>query len=120
MPRIVHFELPVDDAARASAFYNAVFGWDVLNAENDDEGYWVVTTGTEEPGINGAFIARTHATGLVNIIGVDSLDDHLLKARSAGAEIVRDKREIPGVGTAAYIKDTEGNTVGLFQPAQSR
>jgi uncharacterized protein len=116
--RIIHFELPVDDAARAGTFYREVFGWEVQNPD-DDENYWLVTTGTEEPGIDGAFIARQHAAQLVNIIGVDSLDDSLVKARAAGAELVRDKEEIPGVGIAAYVKDTEGNTVGLFQPAQS-
>jgi hypothetical protein len=51
MPRIVHFELPVDDAKRASAFYESVFGWSVEDWESD-EGYWPVTTGSEEPGID--------------------------------------------------------------------
>ena len=116
MARVIHFELPVDDAARARAFYSQAFGWEVQNPD-DDEGYWLVTTGTGEPGIDGAFIARQHAPQLVNIIGVDSLDDSLDKAKAAGAELVRDKEVIPGVGTAAYIKDPEGNTVGLFEPA---
>lgn len=120
MARVIHFELPVDDAVRAANFYNEVFGWDVTDPENDDEGYWLVTTGSAEPGIDGGFIARKHAAQLVNVIGVDSLDDSLDKARAAGAEIVRDKEEIPGVGTAAYIKDTEGNTVGVFQPVQAQ
>ena len=114
MSRVIHFELPVDDAARATTFYREAFGWEVQNP-HDDEGYWLVATGTEQPGIDGAFIARQHAAQLVNIIGVDSLDDSLDKARAAGAELVREKKEIPGVGTAAYIKDPEGNTVGLFE-----
>ena len=29
MPRIIHFELPVEDAKRASKFYGDVFAWDV-------------------------------------------------------------------------------------------
>ena len=27
MDKIVHFEIPVDDLARAKAFYGSIFGW---------------------------------------------------------------------------------------------
>jgi uncharacterized protein len=118
MPRIVHFELPVEDHRRAAEFYGRVFGWQVQGVEDDEEGYWVLTTGEEEPGIDGAFISKRFATELVNIIGVDSLDEYLKRASEAGAEVVRAKQEIPNVGSAAYIRDPEGNTVGLFEPVQ--
>ena len=117
MGRVIHFELPVDDPKRAGAFYKDVFGWEVQSWEGDEE-YWLLTTGTEGPGIDGAFIARKLAPQLVNIIGVDSLDDSLERARSAGAEVVRDKLDMPGIGSVAYIKDSEGNTVGVFQAAE--
>ena len=118
MPRIVHFELPVEDHERAAEFYGSVFGWQVQGVEDDEEGYWVLTTGSEEPGIDGALISKRFATELVNIIGVDSVDDYLKRASEAGAEVVRPKREIPTVGFAAYIQDPEGNTVGLFEPLE--
>ena len=115
MPRIVHFELPVSDARRAADFYERVFGWKVESWEGG-EGYWLVTTGTDDTGIDGAFISRDLASELVNIVGVDSVDAYLERARQAGAKVVREKQEIPNVGYAAYIEDTEGNTVGIFQP----
>lgn len=120
MPRIVHFELPVEDAKRAAKFYEGVFGWDVQGWEGD-EGYWLVTTGKDddEPGIDGGFIDKKLAPALVNVIGVDSVDDYLKKAEQAGAKIIREKMEIPNVGFAAYIQDPEGNTVGLFEPVSS-
>lgn len=118
MPRIVHFELPVEDAQRAGRFYADVFGWRSETYEGG-EGYWLVTTGTDEPGIDGAFIDKKLAPTLVNVIGVDSVDDYLARAEQAGAELVRPKQEIPHVGYAAYIKDPEGNTVGLFEPMES-
>jgi predicted enzyme related to lactoylglutathione lyase len=118
MPRIVHFELPVEDHKRAAEFYGSVFGWHVQGVEDDEEGYWVLTTGLEEPGIDGALISKRFATELVNIIGVDSVDDYLKRAAEAGAEVVRPKREIPNIGFAAYIRDPEGNTVGLFEPLE--
>ena len=36
MPRIIHLELPVDDAKRAATFYEDVFGWRVQSWENDE------------------------------------------------------------------------------------
>jgi hypothetical protein len=60
-----------------------------------------VATGSNEPGIDGAFISRSYASQLVNIIGVESVDDYLERAARAGATILRDKQEIPNVGFAA-------------------
>ena len=118
MPRIIHFELPVENAERAAKFYEGVFGWDVQGWE-EDEGYWLVTTGKDEPGIDGGFIDKKLAPALVNVIGVDSVDDYLKKAEQAGAKIIREKEEIPNIGFVAYIKDPEGNTVGLFEAVSS-
>lgn len=117
MPRIIHFELPVDDVGRAAAFYDEVFGWKTQT--EGDEGYWLVTTGSDEPGINGAFISTRHVSELVNIVGVESVDKYLKRAEDAGAEIVRPKRAVGNVGFAAYIKDPDGNTVGLFEAAEA-
>lgn len=121
MPRVIHFELPVENAERATKFYGSVFGWDVQGWEGD-EGYWLVTTGSDEPGrdepgIDGGFIDKKLAPALVNVIGVDSVDDYLKKAEQAGAKIIREKMEIPNVGFAAYFQDPEGNTVGIFEDA---
>jgi predicted enzyme related to lactoylglutathione lyase len=38
MPRVTHFELLVDDANRASEFYETVFHWKVQGWEGE-EGY---------------------------------------------------------------------------------
>ena len=39
--RVVHFEIPYDDAARARAFYSDVFGWEAM--EMPEMGYTLVT-----------------------------------------------------------------------------
>jgi predicted enzyme related to lactoylglutathione lyase len=33
MDKVVHFEIPVDDAARAQAFYGSAFDWDLNEAD---------------------------------------------------------------------------------------
>ena len=70
MDKVVHFEIPVDDRARAKEFYGSVFDWDV---EDQDIGGSVYTTATtvavdekmtpKEPGaINGGLMDRTKDT----------------------------------------------------------
>jgi uncharacterized protein len=117
MAKVVHFEIPVDDHERATRFYTHVFGWEVQGW--GDLPYWLVTAGGEdEPGADGALIARgdVHATPVL-VVGVASLDETLSAARAAGAEILQDPLDIPGVGSSAYLRDPEGNTIGVFQPA---
>lgn len=117
MPKVVHFEIPVDDAERARDFYTNVFGWTIQGWEGQP--YWLVTAGAEEePGADGALIARgdVHAAPVV-VVGVASVDGTIAAAREEGAEVLVDKQEIPGVGYSAYLRDTEGNTIGLFEPA---
>ena len=47
---------------------------------------------------------------------VDDLDATLATAFGKGAVLALDKMAIPGVGTVAYVMDTENNVVGLLQP----
>jgi predicted enzyme related to lactoylglutathione lyase len=122
MGRIVHFEIHADDPERAVAFYTQVFGWTVNRFGDMD--YWLLTTGTESPGIDGAILPRqgirpavgAPIVGMVNTIQVTDLDATLANAIQAGGSMALDKMAIPGVGTVAYIHDTEANVVGVLQP----
>jgi predicted enzyme related to lactoylglutathione lyase len=46
---------------------------------------------------------------------VASVDDSLAKALSSGGTLALAKMPVPGVGWLAYVKDTEGNILGLIQ-----
>ena len=116
MAKIVHFELPVDEPARATGFYGDVLGWQVSSF--GEEPYWLVQAGADdEPGANGALVGRddTHPYPILSA-GVDNLDETLVQVRAHGGRVVQEKSPIPGVGWAAYVKDPEGNLLGLFQP----
>jgi predicted enzyme related to lactoylglutathione lyase len=120
MPKVVHFELPFDDAARANQFYADVFGWESSKFEGGPEDYYLQQTGgDDEPyGIGGALIERAAALnrgGTLVVLGVDDLDAYIGKVTAAGAEIVTPRTPIPGVGYFANFRDTEGNVVGMFQ-----
>ena len=61
--RVVHFEIPFDDGARARSFYSELFGWQLQDVPGMD--YTLVTTGptgeqgaTEAGFINGGMGER--------------------------------------------------------------
>ncbi len=116
MSRVVHFEIPMDDADRAVAFYRNVFGWEISKWDGDMP-YWLVKTGeASEPGIDGGLTMRQQpGQATVNVVAVDSVDDTTAKVEAAGGGIVAPKMRIPGVGHVAYCRDTEGNVFSVIQ-----
>jgi len=123
MGRLVHFEIHADEPERAVDFYTSVFGWTV-NRFGDVE-YWLLSTGSsDEPGIDGAILPRigdrpavgAPIVGAVNTVSVDDLDATLAKVTEKGGDLALEKMAIPGVGTVAYVHDTEANVVGILQP----
>ncbi len=122
MSRVVHFEIHVENPARASQFYTGVFGWAIQQWGSLD--YWLITTGTpEQPGINGGMFPRKGAapvepnpiSAYVCSVDVDDLDAAMGRVIAQGGTVVVPKRTLIGVGYSAYCKDTEGNIFGLSQ-----
>lgn len=113
--RVVHFEIPVDDPARAARFYGDVFGWAVNKWGVVD--YWTMTTGDEPgPGAEGALTPRSEAPeGVVVYISVPDIDQTIRRVGAAGGEALTASLPVPGMGWMARIRDPEGNVVGLFQ-----
>jgi predicted enzyme related to lactoylglutathione lyase len=122
LDKIVHFEIPADDLARAKDFYSSSFSWQLDEMEGMD--YTIVRTVDvdeqqmpKEPGaINGGMMKRSPDTpSPVITINVDSINDSLKKVEAGGGSVVRQRQEIPGMGAFAYFKDTEGNVMGLWE-----
>ena len=119
MSKVVHFEIPVEDADRAQKFYGDVFGWEAQGY--GEQPYWLVTAGAEdERGADGAFIKRSevHASPVI-IIAVDDIDSALQRAQDAGARLLNEKVAVPGMGWSGYVEDTEGNVIGMWQNDES-
>lgn len=116
MPRVVHFELSVDDAERAAAFYKEVFGWEFHKWDGPFD-YWGIRTGAEgQPGIDGGLMLRQEGiSGTVNTVDVASVDESVEQITRNGGKVVTPKMAIPGIGYMAYVADTEGNIFGIMQ-----
>lgn len=119
MSKIVHFEIPVDDPPRAVAFYRDALGWEM--SRFGDQPYWLVRAGEEgEPGADGALVGREELhSSPVLVAQVSDIVDALRRVEQAGGHVVQGRLPIPGVGWSAYVRDTEGNTIGLFQPTEA-
>jgi predicted enzyme related to lactoylglutathione lyase len=122
--RVVHFEVPYDDADRARQFYQAVFEWQIQAIP--EMGYNIVSTGPvsdqgmpAEPGyIGGGMLQRQEPVqSPVITLAVDDIDSALVAIEKNGGAAVGEKVPVGDMGFAAYFKDTEGNLMGLWQNA---
>ena len=124
MARPVHFEIHASNPASVVAFYEEVFGWKMTHLP--EMHYWLIDTGTGE-GINGGLLQRhgpkpaddSPVSAFVCSIGIPSVDEYVDRATKAGATVALPKMAIPGIGFQAYIKDPDGNVLGLHQPDRS-
>ena len=119
VPRVVHFEIPVDKPDRAIKFYSDVFGWKIQKWGTQD--YWLIETGEKtQPGIDGALTRReAPTTATANTIQVPNLEDCLEQISKNGGKVLSSKNTIPGIGYFAYCEDTEGNAFGVLQGDES-
>jgi predicted enzyme related to lactoylglutathione lyase len=117
MGNVIHFEITAEDVARANKFYKEALGWEIENANMPGADYWL--TSAQGDGIKGAIMPRTYnPQPTIVTIGVDNIDEAIEKVKAAGGTLVNKKARIEGIGDHIYVKDTEGNTIGLLQPLE--
>jgi predicted enzyme related to lactoylglutathione lyase len=122
--RVVHFEIPFDDGDRARRFYGEAFGWQLQSIPT--MGYTLVTTGPSsdrgptEPGfVNGGMMARSASPSPapVLVVDVDSIDKALARIGELGGTTILEKQVVGEMGFSAYVRDPEGNVIGLWETA---
>jgi hypothetical protein len=114
-----------------AGFYTQAFGWKAQHLGPEMGNYVLVqTTETaengfpKEPGrINGGFAEKSKDFQSTNVvIAVDDIRQAMKKVAAAGGTVLGGQKpgepdDIPGVGLYVSFLDTEGNRVGLLQPA---
>ena len=122
MDPVVHFEIPADNLERAQEFYNRVFGWKmqpvaglnytIVRTAETDEAHMLKESGR----INGGMMKRSvPIMRPVITIQVQEMERALQKVRSAGGKIVKEPLAVGTIGMSAYVQDSEGNIIGLWQ-----
>jgi predicted enzyme related to lactoylglutathione lyase len=122
--RVVHFEIPFDDGDRAQQFYRGAFGWQLQSMPG--MGYVLASTGPTgdrgptEPGfVNGGMFSRSvsPSPGPLVVVDVPSINEALRRIGELGGETVLGRQPVGTMGFSAYVRDTEGNVIGLWETA---
>lgn len=118
---VVWADIPVADMTRAIAFYAKLTNKPVMQMPGMGD---VAVIG--DPATDGSLVSAdlylggkpTH-DGSTVYFGTDGdIDGMIARAVDAGGTVLQDKQDMGAqVGWIAFIEDTEGNRIGLQQPA---
>jgi predicted enzyme related to lactoylglutathione lyase len=112
--KLVHFELPARDTARARDFWSSLFGWSFRGFDGPIE--YHMTEGVDPGGA--IYPSDGEERGPIVYFDVEDVDAAVARINDLGGK-AEDKQPIPGVGWFARAWDTEGNPFSLFQSDES-
>lgn len=122
---VVHFEIYVQDMARAKAFYEAVLDTKLEKMPNPtpeiEMDMWFFPmdkeTGMNSYGAGGMLVKmegfNPGAGGTLVYFGCDDCGVQVARAAKHGGSLVQEKTAIGEHGFCALAKDTEGNMIGF-------
>ena len=117
---VFHFEIPVTDMDRATAFYEDVFGYHLTRENVDGYAMAFFPRAADRPGASGALAQgdayRPSHDGPVIYFDVPEIDAVLARAAARGARVLYPKKDIGTAGFVAEFEDSEGNRIALTQP----
>ena len=104
--QLCYLQLPAANSARAAAFYQAVFGWDIEEHAPD----------FVAPGLIGQWVEGrppAHDVGPMLWLQVADMDETLKQVTSHGGQTLEPPSPDGPARTLATILDPEGNPIGL-------
>ena len=112
----VWYELMTNDVDGAAGFYSAVVGWEARDSGMEGFDYRLFHSGDS---MVAGLMARPEEAagsppGWLGYVGVADVDAAAEKAKSLGATVHVEPRDIPGIGRFAVIADPQGAVVALF------
>lgn len=113
----VHIELNTTDPAKARTFYGQLFAWKMEDVPMG--GGMTYTTISPGDGGTGGGLMQHPVPGAPSTwlayVDVDDVKASTEKARSLGAQVMRDVTEVPNMGWFSIIADPTGAHLGLWQ-----
>jgi predicted enzyme related to lactoylglutathione lyase len=114
-PRIIWFDVPVDDFKRAGKFYGSLFGWKIAPLPNMPD-YWHIDTGGGDDTPDGGLMKRKCPEHPVtNYVHVESVAKASAKVEKLGGKVHMAKTAVPNMGYFAICQDTENNTFAIWE-----
>lgn len=115
MASVEHFEIPVDDIARAQSFYREALGFD-YEPWGDEMGMLTTPTGK---GIGGDLHVRGEVPHPTVVFTVDRIEDTLELVTAHGGEAFMQIQPLTETSRWVYVRDSEGNIIGLYDEVAS-
>jgi len=110
MAKMEHFEIPTDDIVRAQKFYTQVLGYE-YEPWGDEMGM-LKQPGDE--GSNGDLHIRGPVPHPTVVFTVDRIEDTVALAVANGGEQVGEIEAMGETARYVYLRDSEGNIIGLY------
>jgi hypothetical protein len=103
------------DPQRAQDFYTQLFGWEIEHFKAGEFEYPMISANGQT---HGGFPSVPEGTPAhwVGSVQVESADDSIEKAKTAGAQVLAGPMDIPEIGRYAVLRDPQGAVVVVFQP----
>jgi len=111
----VHIELVSTDVKKAKSFYGSLFDWKLEDMDMGNMTYTMIKVGT---GTGGGMMQHPmpgQPSAWVPYVDVGDVKAATAKAKSLGAQLIRDVSEVPNAGTFSIIQDPTGAVLGLWQ-----
>jgi predicted enzyme related to lactoylglutathione lyase len=111
---VVHFEIGCRNSPQTQEFYSKLFDWSITQ-----QGPAAMIDTSAGSGINGHITALGHEPHhyVLFYVQVNDLQATLDRAAELGGQTLIPPTEVPGMGSFAWLKDIDGNVVGLWKPA---
>ena len=111
-----HVELNTTDLKKAKDFYGKLFDWKLEDIESPGGGYTMIGVGE---GTGGGMmknpIPGAPSFWLAYVL-VDDIEAATKKAKSLGAQVMKDVMEVMDYGWLSIIADPTGAHLGLWKP----
>jgi uncharacterized protein len=111
----VHVELNTTDLDKAKAFYGKLFAWELEDLPMGDMSYTLIKVGQ---GTGGGMMKHPMPgapSAWMAYVLVDDIHASTDKAKSLGAQIIKDVTEVTGMGWLTILMDPTGAVLGLWQ-----
>jgi uncharacterized protein len=113
----VHVELNTTDVDKAGKFYGQLFDWTMEDVEMGPSGrYTMIRPGQ---GTGGGILKHPDpkaSSMWIAYVEVNDIAASTRKAKSLGAQVMVDVKEIEGAGWLSIIVDPTGAVLGLWKP----
>lgn len=115
----VHVELNTTDPAKAKAFYGKLFDWQLEDVPMPNgEKYTMIKPGAGTGGGMMKHPVPGAPSAWLAYVEVDDINATTQKAKSLGATVMADVKEIMGMGWMSVIIDPTGAALAFWKPAK--